>query len=121
MKLSRSEQVQRCFEALQRAAVAGARCPLSGSDGVTSDLTAALAKSGRIKIEVYARNYRVVEILDGPNKGKRTRSAPVGHETYKLIDKRGTLRPDGTPFPKPHLAHQSFASGLRTQRTGSAA
>ena len=32
-----------------------------------------LEESGRIKLENYGKNWRVVEILVGPHKGKRTR------------------------------------------------
>jgi hypothetical protein len=53
----------------------------------------ALARAGRIRIEVYAHNWRVVEILSGPNKGKRT--APCPNKTngpYLVIEKESRYR-----------------------------
>ena len=35
-----------------------------------------LLKEGRIRIEIYGRNWRVAEILKGPNAGKRTKGPP---------------------------------------------
>lgn len=87
------QQLDAVFDRIVQAAVNGERCPQTGHDGFTSAITTALARAGRILIEVYARNWRVVEILTGPHKGKRTMACPhnrsaaphivVGRETYQ--------------------------------------
>lgn len=41
-----------------------------------------LAYMGKCKVEVYGKNYRVVEI-----EGERTRAAPAGHKPYLVISK----------------------------------
>src|SRR4051812_32076637 len=64
------------FAILERAAVAGDRCPVGGTSGLTSGLTTQLAIEGTIKIEIYARNFRRVTILVGPNAGKTTADPP---------------------------------------------
>lgn len=72
------------FEILERAAAAGERCPQSGNFGpLKSHVTTALARAGKIRIEIYAHNWRVVTILEGRHRGKRTAETP-----YK-----GTRRP----------------------------
>lgn len=69
------------FALIERAAIKGDRCPtnisMDNPDGtLRSGITSALLKEGRIKIEVYAHNWRVVEISIGPNAGKRTKAPP---------------------------------------------
>lgn len=64
------------FAMLERAAIAGARCPVSRSNGLTSQLTSDLARSGQIRIDVYPHNFRVVTIMTGPNTGKSTAPPP---------------------------------------------
>jgi hypothetical protein len=60
------------FEMLERIALAGDRCPTAGTDGLTSQLTSDLARRGDLRIDVYAKNYRVITILTGPNAGRHT-------------------------------------------------
>lgn len=86
-----------CFVTLEKAACEGARCPKNGEQGVQSDITTALAKAGRIKIEVSGHNYRTITILDGPNAGKRTRPDPHQRPAYLVVSKAGTLR-NGEPI-----------------------
>ncbi len=72
-----AENLDREFGLLERAAAAGERCPQSGNFGpLKSHFTTALARAGRIRIEIYAHNWRVVTILDGPHRGKRTAETP---------------------------------------------
>ena len=90
--------VTRVFGMLEAAAAAGARCPIN--DQLPYGATKMLACNGRIRIEVYAHNWRVVEILEGPHKGKRTMEAPS--------IKSGKLR---GARPKPYLV--SDRDGIR--------
>lgn len=57
---------------------------------------AALAREGRIRIEVWAHNWRVIEI-----EGLRTMKAPTGNKPYRVVDgrsidqqRKGLTRPD---------------------------
>lgn len=87
---TRDQVLQSVFNALERAACAGVRCPVNDELSATSrSAVPALAYRGLIRVEVYGHNYRVVEILDGPHKGKRTQAAPKGYRPYKVIDKGG--------------------------------
>lgn len=61
---------------LEGAAASGARCPITGTGGLTSQLTGNLARSGKIRIDVYPHNWRVVTIMTGPHAGKTTAPAP---------------------------------------------
>lgn len=75
------------FALLEAAAVAGERCPVSGG-GLTSGLTTDLAIDGKIKVEIYAKNFRRVTILVGPNAGKTTADPPNKNwKPYKVIEK----------------------------------
>jgi len=88
------------FAEIERAAVSGARCPTNRSQenptgtlriGVTTELV----KEGKIKIEVFAHNWRVVEILTGPNAGKRTQKPPYKYATkpYLVLPASSVTRP----------------------------
>lgn len=87
------------FAILVDAAARGARCPTSdniayclekrgfthGGTGIVPDL----AEVGRIKIEVYSLNWRVVEICEGEHKGERTAECPRGGKPYIILDRTG--------------------------------
>ena len=76
------------FAMLEQAAVSGARCPESRTNGMTSQLTSALARSGQIRIDVYPHNWRVVTILTGANAGKATAPPPNKNwRPYLTIEK----------------------------------
>lgn len=79
--------LDKAFAMIEAAAIKGERCPQNdvfpGKKGAVPEL----ARQGRIKIEVFAHNWRVVTIMEGPNKGKRTKAAPMGSEPYKVIYK----------------------------------
>lgn len=78
MSLSQ-EYIDLAYEILVLAAIKGERCPANshdGVDGIPDGATGALRAAGKIKVEIYARNYRVVEILTGPFAGKRTAPPP---------------------------------------------
>ena len=84
------------FCELEAAAIAGKRCPQSWPHGpLRSGSVSALVELGRIRSEVYAKNWRVVTILEGPHKGKSTESPPSLGVPY-LINGRRPGRPDRT-------------------------
>jgi hypothetical protein len=87
--------ISEAFAMLERAAVNGFRCPVSRTDGLTSQLTSELARSGQIRIDVYPHNYRVVTIMTGPNAGKST--APPPKKDWKPYL---TIEKDSPPKPK---------------------
>ena len=89
-------RIEADFRLLEAAAVAGERCPQSWPHGsIRSGTIAKLIDAGRIRSEVYAKNWRVVTILEGPNKGKSTESSPSLAAPY-LINGRRPGRPDRT-------------------------
>lgn len=76
------------FAMLEQAAVSGARCPESRTNGLTSQLTGQLARAGQIRIDVYPHNYRVVTIMTGPHAGKTTAPPPnKSWRPYLTIEK----------------------------------
>jgi hypothetical protein len=85
------------FAMLERAAVNGCRCPVSRTDGLTSQLTGNLARAGQIRIDVYPHNWRVVTILTGPNAGRAT--APPPNKNWRpclTIEKDSPTKPQYT-------------------------
>ena len=76
-KISLSE----AFAILESCAASGARCPIAGTNGLTSDLTGKLAREGKIRIDIYPHNYRVITILNGLQRGKTT--APPSNPKWK--------------------------------------
>ena len=88
----------RSFALLEAAAIAGERCPQGQPHGpIPSGHTKKLAEQGKIRIEIFRHNWRVVTILVGPNAGKETKACPVGGMPYMVVDHRRTER---------HLTHQ---------------
>jgi hypothetical protein len=84
--------IEEVFGRIVQAAVRNERCPLN-NEGVYSDVAKQLALSGRIMIEVFGKNYRVITILEGEHAGRHTDRAPVrGWLPYLVIDKKGTRR-----------------------------
>jgi hypothetical protein len=82
------------FAMLERAAVNGCRCPVSRTDGLTSQLTSDLARAGKIRIDVYPHNYRVVTIMTGPHAGKATAPPPNKKwRPYLTIQKESPVKP----------------------------
>src|SRR3990167_5262320 len=86
------------LQIIANAADRGERCPTSqemvlqlfelGFRRKCSGTTHDLIKLGFIRVEVYGRNYRVVEIIDGQHKGKRTKEYPNVGVPYKILDGR---------------------------------
>lgn len=49
--------------------------------------TSILAREGMIRIHVGGHNWRVVEILHGPDAGAKTMADPTDGTIYRVIDK----------------------------------
>lgn len=86
------------FDRIAAIAAVGDRCPTNQHiDGVG---LCQLARAGKIRIEVFNRNWRVVTILSGEHAGKQTSRGqnPVGARPYVTIDtKSGPRRSDMPP------------------------
>ena len=91
------QALDRAFAILEQAAVNGERCPCTRGPNKNSDITnkhvTALARAGRIFIEVSAHNWRRVTILTGPRKGKSTAPNPLKSARAYL-----TVGADGTRY-----------------------
>ena len=59
---------------------------------MTSQITSGLARGGKIRIDVYPHNWRVVTILMGPYAGKETGETALFRQ---LFDR---LKPGDRPF-----------------------
>lgn len=98
-------RMDKVFAALERAACEGKRCPVlhevvkcpESSFRLRSDEIPALAKAGRVRVEISGRNWRTVHILTGRHAGKSTKPNPDGGAPYLVIDKNGTRR-NGKPI-----------------------
>lgn len=83
-----ADQMYTAFAVIERAAIEGRRCPENLTHGVTSPAVTALARAGRIRIEIYFHNWRVVTILEGEHRGKTTAACPKkGAMPYRTIAK----------------------------------
>jgi hypothetical protein len=77
-------RIEECFALLEQAAIAGARCPQSAPFGpVRSGDVTALCRDGKILVEVFVHNWRVVTILTGPHAGKKTETPPTFNHSPK--------------------------------------
>lgn len=86
------------FARLEQCAEGRDRCPQN--DQIPSAAFSALARAGRIKVMVFRKNYRVVEILVGPQAGKRTADATdrrIGEVPYMVIDANSPTRRKDIP------------------------
>jgi hypothetical protein len=88
-------QIDACFAVIERAAIAGERCPQSYVENSVIHRSALLRliRQDRISIAISGRNYRTVTLLTGPHAGKSTKPDPSGAVIWKVVDKRGTHRP----------------------------
>lgn len=82
------------FAILECAAIANERCPVSsGPDAgpLKSYHISALAKAGRIFVEISSKNWRRITILTGPHKGKSTAPSPhKGNRVYQTVGVEGS-------------------------------
>lgn len=104
------------FAHLERAAIAGERCPPSNWEGqpappllLHSITMSALAKAGKIHIDISGKNFRQVTILVGPHAGKKTAANPDRHaRLWQSITAEGKVlsttsmqeRPAGPSAPR---------------------
>ena len=73
------------FLQLAERATINARCPDNFHLPGGNLTLRALAAEGRIRVEIFPRNWRVVEILTGQHKGKRTAASPLRNaKPYKI-------------------------------------
>lgn len=82
--------IEKGFNLIERAAIKGERAPTNVSmdnpnGQLHSGVTSQLLKQGKIRVEVYAHNWRVIEILTGPNAGKRTAMPPYKYATKPYL------------------------------------
>jgi hypothetical protein len=74
------ETLDRVFTLLVGAACRGERCPGREPFGPLKNIEAnavvELARTGRIRVELYALNWRVVVICEGEHAGKHTALSP---------------------------------------------
>lgn len=86
----KKRRLEAAFKCLVAAATAKQRCPENGTPDINSIVVGALARQGRIRVLISDKNYRTVEILEGPAAGKSTAPPPTGGYAWKVIDKTGT-------------------------------
>lgn len=85
-KKDRSALRQKNYDLILASVIVGARAPQSKPFGpLDSTETSALAKAGCIKIEIYAHNWRVITIMEGPHKGKHTQLPDPRGRPYKVV------------------------------------
>lgn len=90
------QQLDDAFTTLVGFAARGERCPENGTHGLAHDVVPALARAGRIRIHLYAHNYRAVEILEGQHKGAMTAPHPNPKiKPWRVIGTEDTRRPKG--------------------------
>jgi hypothetical protein len=80
------------FKILEQCATAGKRCPENSTEGVGHGIIPALARAGRIRVEISGQNYRTVTIMVGPHAGKSTAPNPTGAAVYRILDGEGDRR-----------------------------
>ncbi len=67
------------FDLIEKAAIAGARCPMSKPHGpLDRKAVATLRRLGFISCEVFGHNFRRAKILAGPHCGRQTAAHPGG-------------------------------------------
>ena len=93
--MSSQETLDRTYALIEAAALAGERCPQSKPFGpLDRNATRVLAKSGRIKIEIFMHNWRVATIMEGHSAGKQTKMPEHANpKPYKIIYKDHVLIP----------------------------
>lgn len=80
------ELLEQTFDLFVAAAIAGERCPSNVPYGpLKSAAGLALARQGRIRIEISNKNWRTVTILTGPHAGQHTQRDPGGAKPWKII------------------------------------
>lgn len=92
------------FKMIEAVALAGGRCPqrqpYGSLSGQESDALLMLAGAGRLRIDIYAHNWRVITICEGPHAGTKTALPPgySGQKSNRTFEK-GYVRPSDRPRP----------------------
>lgn len=87
------EDLDAVFALIVEAALNNERCPMNygferSRGTIPQGAVDGLVKEGKIRVEVYAKNYRVIEIMWGRNAGKRTKPPDNKHwKPYKVLPK----------------------------------
>ncbi len=84
-RLPSAEARNEAFALIEECARTGQRAPFNDQVKGGSNTFRALADKGLIRIEVYALNWRVVEIRKGALAGQRTMEPPSGGRPYRII------------------------------------
>ncbi len=67
------------FDLIEKAAIAGERCPMSRPLGpLDRKAVATLRRLGFISCEIFGHNFRRAKILVGPHRGRLTAPPPSG-------------------------------------------
>jgi len=92
---STKKAMEKVFNIVVKTALAGDRCPTNGEFLSDHGICAAgvrimdLAMCGRVKNEVWAKNWRIIEITSGEHKGARTAESPfVGDKPTKTYHRK---------------------------------
>lgn len=73
------------YRRVLRAAMLRKRAPFSNSKGIPYQISSELIRRGKIKVEVYGRNWRVIEITAGRFAGLRTLAPPQAGQPYRVL------------------------------------
>lgn len=112
------QAIEQGFRLIEAAALAGERCPTNATmdnpaGTLPAGVSAALLKAGRIRIEVYPHNWRVIELVGGPNAGKRTASPPNKNwKPYRV------LSPKHSPLPESRPSYEDHGTGFDPGASG---
>lgn len=136
--LRRAHAAAAAFAIVERAAIAGERCPTNEGlcDALRvagfvfaggNELLSGLAREGHLEIRVAAQNWRIVQLLTGEHAGKMTAPAPgrpyPPGRAYIVIGPENGARPSGPPQapdlpPPPVRRRKSRAGAERKPRAG---
>ena len=95
------------FDLVERAAIAGGRCPQNEPFGPLPGRTMArLAYAGLLEVEIFAHNFRRVTIRTGAWAGARTAAPPnAALQPYRTIKAAGSFGKFGAaPSPPRRIA-----------------
>lgn len=74
------------YALIHAAAIAGDRAPKNPELNGGSSTVRKLIDLGKIRVEIYAHNWRVFELIDGPDSGARTAEDPKGGGPHRVTE-----------------------------------
>ena len=78
--------IKRTYALIEQAVLKGERCPRNMPYGpLSGEAITPLHRAGRIRIELFRGNYRVVTLTSGPHAGRSTAPYPGGGKPWKVI------------------------------------